>query len=394
MRLLFVVDGRSPIALNWIAHFTRQGHEVYLASTYPAHPDLDLAGLYTIPVALSQAAGDTPAGTSGSKGGRGMRRFVPVGLRTRLRQWLGPATLSAAARSLQRILEQVQPDLVHAMRIPYEGMLAALANPGAPLLISVWGNDFTLHAPATLRMNSLTRQALARADALHADCRRDIRLANEWGFSQEKPFTVLPGGGGIQLDIFYPPPDDGARPPLAFNPRGMRAYLRNDVFFKAIPLVLKRHPDTRFACASMAGEAQAERWLQTLGVAANVTLLPPMPRLQMADWYRQAQVLVSPSIHDGTTNTVLEGMACGCFPVVGDIESLREWITPGVNGLLVDPADPQALADAILHALDQPGLRQSASVHNRQLVAARAEYGLVMQQAEQFYEHIVETLRR
>jgi len=394
MRLLFVVDGRSPIALNWIAHFTHQGHEVYLASTYPVHPYLDLAGLYTIPVALSQAAGDTPAGTSGSKGGRWMRRFVPVGLRTRLRQWLGPLTLPAAAHSLQRILEQVQPDLVHAMRIPYEGMLAALADPQAPLLISVWGNDFTLHAPATSRMQRLTRQALARADALHADCQRDIRLAYEWGFPKNRPFTVLPGGGGIQLDIFFPPPQDQARPPLVFNPRGMRAYVRNDVFFQAIPRVLKRRPEAHFTCASMAGEAQAERWLQTLEIAPYVTLLPPMPRPQMADWYRRAQVLVSPSTHDGTPNTVLEGMACGCFPVVGNIEALREWITPSVNGLLVDPADPQALADAIVQALDQPALRQAAAAHNRQLVAERAEYSSVMRQAEQFYEQIVETLRR
>lgn len=389
MRLLFVVDGRSPIALNWIAHFVRQGHEVYLASTYPANPELDLASLYTIPVALSQAAGETPAGTSASKGGRGLRRFVPVGLRTRLRQWLGPSTLPAAARLLHSILDQVQPDLVHAMRIPYEGMLAALAAPQAPLLISVWGNDFTLHAPATQRMQRLTRQALARADALHADCRRDIRLAIEWGFPPERPYTVLPGGGGIQLDVFYPPADDQARQPLVFNPRGMRAYVRNDVFFQAIPLVLKRRPQTRFTCASMAGEAQAERWLQELGIAASITLLSPMPRPQMAEQYRQAQVLVSPSTHDGTPNTVLEGMACGCFPVVGDIESLREWITPEVNGLLVDPADPQALADAILHALDQPGLRQSAAEINRQLVAERAEYGQVMQQAEQFYHTLL-----
>ncbi len=48
-------------------------------------------------------------------------------LRTALRQWLGPLTLPGAARQLRLLIDQVQPDLVHAMRIPYEGMLAALA---------------------------------------------------------------------------------------------------------------------------------------------------------------------------------------------------------------------------------------------------------------------------
>ena len=109
----------------------------------------------------------------------------------------------------------------------------------------------------------------------------------------------------------------------------------------------------------------------------------------MSDLFRQAQVAVSPSFHDGTPNTLLEAMACGCFPVVGDIESLREWITPGVNGLLVDPADPQALAEAVLVALEQPDLRQRAAAHNLELIAERAEYGRVMLQAEAFYKQLV-----
>jgi len=40
MRLLFVADGRSPIALNWAAHFVQARHEVHWVSTYPCHIDL------------------------------------------------------------------------------------------------------------------------------------------------------------------------------------------------------------------------------------------------------------------------------------------------------------------------------------------------------------------
>ena len=34
-------------------------------------------------------------------------------------------------------------------------------------------------------------------------------------------------------------------------------------------------------------------------------------------------------MHDGTPNTLLEGMACGCLPVAGDLDSIREWLKPG-----------------------------------------------------------------
>ena len=55
MRLLFVVDGRSPISMNWISYFVETGHEVHLASTFPCEPDLSLTSLTFIPVAFSGA---------------------------------------------------------------------------------------------------------------------------------------------------------------------------------------------------------------------------------------------------------------------------------------------------------------------------------------------------
>jgi glycosyltransferase involved in cell wall biosynthesis len=421
MRILFVVDGRSPISLNWIRYYSESEHEVHVVSTYPCSPELRLASLHLIQAAFSNAVGekgirDKEAGRQ--EGLRGLtRKLVPVGWRTSLRQWLGPLTLPAAARSLRLLVEQIQPDLVHAMRIPYEGMLAALAlsgggghtrgghmvggntvgrHVGPPLLLSVWGNDFTLHARATPRMASLTRLALDAATALHTDCRRDIRLAHQWGFNPAKPSIVLPGGGGVQTDLFYPDLGwvdrgigDKGEGAFVLNPRGFRAYVRNDSFFRAIPLVLKELPEVHFICPGMAGEPQAEGWIEKLGIQRAVELTPLQTRPQMADLFRQSQVAVSPSTHDGTPNTLLEAMASGCFPIAGDIESLQEWITPGSNGMLVDPRDPRALAEAILCALRDPNLRARAREHNLRLVAERAEYGRVMEEAERFYQGLI-----
>jgi hypothetical protein len=383
MRILFVADGRSPIALNWISHFVETGHEVILASTFPCQPDLSLASLEVIPVAFAAAAG------GGARSSSGLRRLVPVGLRTAVRQRLGPLTLPSAASRLDEVITRLQPELVHALRIPYEGMLAALAlaeTASPPLVVSVWGNDFTLHASSSPHMRRYTRQALRRADALLADCRRDLRLATEWGFDAAKPAAVLPGGGGVQLDLFYPPQND-SQLPVIINPRGFRAYVQNEAFFHAIPLVLAAHPEARFVCPAMAGEVQAQHWVEQLGIAGSVDLLPHQTPPQMADLFRRSWVAVSPTTHDGTPNTLLEAMACGCFPIAGDLEPLREWITPGENGLLVDPSNPQALAQAIIAALDDPALRLHARQINATLIADRADYRKSMASAEIFYRN-------
>ena len=380
MRLLFVADGRSPIAQNWIRYFVERGDEVHLVSTFHCSVDFPLTGLDILPVAFSGAKKltDTPA-TASSR---------TLGLRTVIRQWLGPLTLPRAARVLRLIIERVQPDLVHALRIPYEGMLAAEAYTGVPLIVSAWGNDFTLHAPSTPLMRHYTEWTLKVADALHTDCQRDIRLAKQLGFAFDKPTLVAPGNGGIRTDIFYPPqtPVDA---PVVINPRGFRAYIRNDAFFKAIPLVLAKRGDARFICLSMAGQSQATQWIKELNIQHAVDLLPPMPHAQVADVFRTAQVVVSPSIHDGTPNSLLEGMACGCFPVAGDLESIREWITDGVNGLLVDSGDPSALAEAILRAVKNKDLRAQAAGLNQEIIVERAEFTRNMARAEVFYQTVI-----
>ncbi len=389
MRLLFVADGRSPIALNWIQYFTQTGHEVHLASTYPCQPTLSLASLTIIPVAFSSAAGEvrTAEGTATRKKSL-IRSLTTPRLRTTIRQWFGPLTLARAARRLRKLIQSLHPDLVHAMRIPYEGMIASQAKvEGIPLVVSIWGNDFTLHAPSTPRMMGLTRQTLHRTDALHTDCYRDMYLAREWGFALPKLGLTVPGNGGIDLSIFHPPdqPTDGYQ---IIHPRGFRAYVRNDTFFQAIPLVLANYPQTRFLLPTMSGDPHAapyQNWLRASNLDHAVDFLPHFPRPELANLFRQATLVVSPTEHDGTPNTLLEAMACGCLPIAGDIEALREWITPGDNGLLFDPNDYQALAASLIRGLEDVTLRERAAKKNARLIADRAEYFASMAKAEEFY---------
>ncbi len=382
MKILFVADGRSPISLNWMRFFVERGDEVHLASTFACRPDLELASLHITPVAFSGTKRSAPSKASRPASSR------TIHLRTALRHYFGPLTITRSARKLRTVIERLQPDLIHAMRIPYEGMLAADAYNGIPLLVSVWGNDFTLHAPSTRLMRHYTRWTMQVVNALHADCQRDIRLGQEWGFPSKRQSLVTPGGGGIRTDIFFPP-INLVEEPVIINPRGFRAYVRNDVFFKAIPLILNEIPQAQFLCTSMAGETQILRWIDDLEIGHAVELLAPIPHAQMADVYRRSAVLVSPSVHDGTPNTLLEGMASGCFPVAGDLESIREWITDGENGLLTDATDPCALADSILRALKSKNLRKRAAGLNAKRIAKGAEYNTCMAQALSFYQRII-----
>jgi len=395
MRILFVADGRSPIAASWLRHWTDRGEEVHLVTTFPCARLPGLASFHVLPVAFAGLGAGRAGGPAQAVPRAGLRQRGR-GLLRPLRYWLGPLSLPPFQARYASLATGIAPDLVHALRIPFEGMLAEATPEGIPLLVSIWGNDLTLHAHGSPLMAAWTRRTLGRARGLLADADRDLRLGRAWGFSG--PTLLVPGGGGIHLDEIHAGmsrpqelpevlPDEAA---LVVNPRGFRpGSLRNDSFFQAIPRVLEKVPQAFFICPGMAGEADSERWVSRLNIGERTRLWPRLTQAQLWTLFHQSRVYVSPSLHDGVPNSLLESMACGCFPVVGEVESLREWITPGINGLLVDARRPAALAEAVVTALSDGKLRQRATQENTRLIAERAEYGRCMAQAGELYRKMI-----
>jgi glycosyltransferase involved in cell wall biosynthesis len=299
-------------------------------------------------------------------------------------------------------VKSVRPDVVHALRIPFEGILAAraLANSRVPLAVSVWGNDFTLFAARYPFIGVLVRETVARADLLMADCRRDIHLAHEWGLPIERPTLVAPGAGGIPSGKFFAGPPSiefvvrhglpSARPVIVYARRLRPQYVRTDALLAAFPAVLERVPAALLVLVGLRGVASIEAWRARLDSPDSVILLPELPHSNMAELFRYADVSVSPSQHDGTPNTLLEAMACGAFPVAGDIESIREWVESGVNGLLCDPTSSESIANALVQALTDPDLRARAASINGKLIAERADYDQVMARVERVYQVLVD----
>ena len=396
MHILITADGRSPIAINWIRMVLDAGHMVTLVTTYPCQKIPGVEHIIPLHVAFGSLAGGGSSPSSALR--RLVRRFRP--LFQAARNTFAPLGMERAGRQFSRLVEQVKPDIVHALRIPYEGILASHTPPGIPLVVNIWGNDFTLHANSSRMLGRLTTGTLRRADALMADTRRDLRLAVRWGFDSTKPALALPSAGGIDLEqvgaavslpfrqeVFAKIPKDI---PWVVNPRGIRAYTRTDVFFQSIPLVLNRWQNVRFLCPGMENRKEAEDWVQRLGISDHVHLLPVLSQDDLWRLFSRSVMSLSITMHDGTPNTLLEAMACGSLPIAGDLETLREWITPGVNGLLVDPNQPQAVADAMLLGFTNPQLFRTAAEINRNIILERAETRMVREKLQKFYQEILQ----
>lgn len=401
MKIMVVADGRSPITRGWVKDLIQTGHDIILISSFPHDAIPGVHHEEVLPIAFSRYAGSQAGQEKHTHDTASMKQSFFRRYRAlfqQLRYWLGPLSLMWYRPKFKRLVKQYQPHLIHALRIPYEGMLAVSAARDYPLAVSIWGNDLTLHATKNLLMRFLTKKVLHSCAGLITDVQRDLDLAVSWGFDRRnRPSMVALTSGGIDLaemvrltstPLEIPLPENT---PIIINPRGIRpGYVRNDTFFAAIPQFLAawKQP-VLFVCPSMAGQPEAEGWVKQYGIDAAVRLLPFISQASLWKLFQCSSIMVSITEHDGTPNSLLESMAMGAFPIVGDIESLREWITPGENGLMVNPNDPEALACAMLKALKDQNLRGSAAVINHHLVEERANRIKIRQMREEFYSQIL-----
>lgn len=160
------------------------------------------------------------------------------------------------------------------------------------------------------------------------------------------------------------------------------------VAINALPRILESHG--RIHLLSV-GALDHRAWLATLerqcreqGVAGRVHFLGP--RRDVPDLLRACDVFVFPSLVEGLGLALIEAMAAGCVCVAAGVGPTAEVLRDGVDGLVVPAGDDQALARAVVRALDDGDARSrlaSAAVESSQ---RRFHPTLAVQQLQAVYD--------
>lgn len=129
----------------------------------------------------------------------------------------------------------------------------------------------------------------------------------------------------------------------------------HDVLVRALPTVLERHPDATLVCTGRPGpgDRRIDRLARSLGIDYAVRRLGRIPRCDLDALYDAAEALVFPSSYEGFGLPLLDAMTHQCPILAADASAIPE--TVGDHGLLIDPDDPAAWADAIVEVLNHPG---------------------------------------
>ncbi len=291
------------------------------------------------------------------------------------------------ARWLRRIVRTKRIDLVHAHAITVYGLLALACGP-VPKVLTVHGSD-VLVAREKRWNRAVIRWVSRGVDRITSPAAHVTEALRRLGAPQDRIETFQ---YGVDLARFFPAAS--AQAPLAplrvVSTRALAPLYHVDLLLMALA---RAACGTTLRATIAGGGPEAERLSRlawSLGLEEEVRFTGALGEDGIAEALRAADVYVSTASTDGASLGLLEAMATGLLPVVADIPANREWVRSGENGILFTPGSPDALAEALLAAAHEGGLREKARSLNPALVRDRADFISGIDRISGIYETLLQ----
>jgi glycosyltransferase involved in cell wall biosynthesis len=413
MRIALVADPASPHTRPWITAFASVGHEVFLFSAQKGEVPPDLGCPVRAPLADSTVRRPEPPPVASTPE---RPEPPPVKFASRRPESSPVASTpqrpepSAGASADRRVtwelrwisralrlvpyfrswLRETRPDRVLALRLQPEGYLASFGV-ARPLVVMSWGQDVLHYALGHPLHRLLARRVVRRADLLLGETAPVLAGWCALGATERQ---VAPGFVGIDLS-YWRRPDERERAdaqkalaelhptwgeavpsgaPVLFSPRAVALRGHQEELLHAFA---ESAPANALLAQAGSGDPRArQRCLDVArdrGLGARYQDLGSVSRAVLRRVAWASDVVVSLWSPDGLSQSLLEAMACGLFPIAADLPGNREWIRAGENGALVDPSSAESIGAVLATTLPDAAGRALAARQNGPLLAARAD---------------------
>jgi glycosyltransferase involved in cell wall biosynthesis len=266
-----------------------------------------------------------------------------------------------AIKNAAVIINRIQPDILHlhSGHAQSIGVLAAKFSGTRPRIVTTRRVDFHLKS----------KWKYVNADRIIAISEgvRKVLIAD--GVPAEKIQTVYSGidldrfSGSASEDYLYKEFNIASGRPVIVTVAALAPHKDLKTLISAAAVMKKTFPEAVFI---IVGEGELEKELKAQAEAEGVsqTVIFTGFRMDVPQFLKIGAVFVLSSYLEGLGTSVIDAMACGLPVVATKVGGIPELIKDGENGFLVEPGNPELLAERIKALLEQPGLRARFSSNN------------------------------
>ena len=287
-----------------------------------------------------------------------------------------PALLAAQYVAVRRAVRAFRPDVVHAHWAIPQALVAVLAAPGVPIVVTTHGGDvYALRAAPLVALKRWVFSRSARVTTVNGEMRERL---TEWGVPEARS-SVIPMG----VDLA---PALAARDRVERRPGRVVAVGRlvEKKGFGNLLEALRGIDDLPWELVVVGDGPWRER-LERQAAGLPVTFLGQRGKTEVLETLASATAVALPSVaaangdQEGLPVTLLEAAAVGAAIVASDLPGIRDVVGQDVSGVLVTPGDVpelraglrRALTDADARARWQDGATASAQDFSTERIGER-----------------------
>jgi glycosyltransferase involved in cell wall biosynthesis len=290
---------------------------------------------------------------------------------------------------LKRIAIKNKVSKIHAIELNHAGYLVRKTYEiGLPKEIQIistnWGSDIYWFQRFPKHEKKL-KKLMQISDIYSAECTRDFDLATKFGFLGEFK-SVVPNSGGFAIDeIQKSQVIPSSRNSIVI--KGYESFVgRASIALAGVKDVAELLKDYTIYIysANKKTKRMAEKFRKDFGL--NFVIFPKksLTHEQVLDLFRQSRIYLGVSLSDGISTSLLEAIVCGTFPIQTNTSCANEWVTDGVNGLIIH-ANQLSVSDALSAALTQDVLVDEAAKINHEIAKSRLELSAINNKLSNFY---------
>ena len=301
-----------------------------------------------------------------------------------------PPYTMALASEMARVTEKYDLDLLHVHYSVPHGISACIAHEmtGKPYVVTLHGSDVTLVGsdPSYKSVNvfSIERaQAVTSVSQFMAD-----RAHEELGVKND--ISVIPNF--VDSEKYAPAPCEviernTEKDVVITHISNFRQVKRIQDLVYAMRMVAKKAPDTKLMLVGDGPERHdIERLIDRLDLRKNVIITGF--RRDVANLLKCSDIVALSSETESAPLTILEGMSTGLPVVASSVGGVPELVDHRVNGFLVEPKNPEDMAERLLELNFDSELRARMGAAARQKVLDKYTAGNVVCQYTDVYERL------
>jgi len=258
-----------------------------------------------------------------------------------------------------------------------------------------------LNLPLVISVHNMPRitSAINYADSIVciSECLRD-KCIQEYNSDPNK-IVLIPDG--IDMNLFYK--KDWNKIKEIINPKFNREYKLLSVGRIAPQKNLENLLKSIYYIKSFLGDVvhihlgvgdevsmrQIVNLRDSLGLKGVSYFLGGKPKEELPFYYSWADIHLFPSIYEGLGRVSVESLACGTPTITTNYAPMSEVVIEGLNGLLVNPLDPEDIATKTNEFFKNNSLRKTLEKNSRKSVIKKYNVNYAMQKHCENYENLL-----